>query len=173
MEGNSKICYKCGEDQPLADFPRDKKSKDGFRSTCKNCHRQVCKSYRVEIKKQKEPMETLQMKIRKLALEIANADDETDLIEQAAKLNQLVIEKSTQPRNKFDIDTVPLGERSSMADTIVMSRLPLFINENLHKIINPSLIKIEFKADQNKVFVELPEDVKLTRQQIENFRLSI
>jgi hypothetical protein len=33
----SKRCRKCGEDKPLSDFPKEKRSSDGVTAQCKHC----------------------------------------------------------------------------------------------------------------------------------------
>ena len=42
----SKICSKCGENKPLKDFNKRCRSKDGLRSDCKICRRDIANKYR-------------------------------------------------------------------------------------------------------------------------------
>lgn len=43
-----KICSKCGRELPLENFVKDRWSKDGFKSICKECRREKMKEARVE-----------------------------------------------------------------------------------------------------------------------------
>jgi Recombination endonuclease VII len=37
-DGTRKLCSQCGIEKPLGDFGKNKQSKDGYRSNCKECH---------------------------------------------------------------------------------------------------------------------------------------
>ena len=41
-----KVCYKCGEEKPLADFYKNKNCKDGYRNVCKTCCKEKQNQYR-------------------------------------------------------------------------------------------------------------------------------
>lgn len=41
----TKVCTRCGQEKPLADFIKNNKTKDGRGSQCKACHNIVCKEY--------------------------------------------------------------------------------------------------------------------------------
>jgi len=40
-----KTCSKCEQSKPKSDFFKDKKSKDGLRSSCKACHNAYCRAW--------------------------------------------------------------------------------------------------------------------------------
>lgn len=45
----TKICSKCGRELPVIAFTKDKKKKDGLRSSCKECNRQYYEEHKKEI----------------------------------------------------------------------------------------------------------------------------
>lgn len=45
MEAETKKCAKCGQEKPLTEFYRNKKSSDGLQSYCKNCAKSFMSMY--------------------------------------------------------------------------------------------------------------------------------
>lgn len=45
---NTKKCKKCGRELPLSEFYKHKRTADGHLSTCKECHNQYTKKWRVD-----------------------------------------------------------------------------------------------------------------------------
>lgn len=49
MEENvTKVCSKCGRELPISNFSKNKKSKDGHHSYCKDCHKEYNREYNRE-----------------------------------------------------------------------------------------------------------------------------
>lgn len=46
---NTKVCSKCGKELPLSEFHKDKRSKDGLTSQCKDCVKQYHHEHKEEI----------------------------------------------------------------------------------------------------------------------------
>ena len=40
-EVRTKVCFKCGRELPVSNFSKNKKSKDGHHSYCKDCHKAI------------------------------------------------------------------------------------------------------------------------------------
>ena len=45
----NKICHKCGKEQPIENFVRNKNSKDGYHTQCKACYREYNNRNKVKI----------------------------------------------------------------------------------------------------------------------------
>jgi predicted HTH domain antitoxin len=44
----TKRCYKCGQYRPISDFNKNKKSKDGLQSECRECHAETMRKYHLK-----------------------------------------------------------------------------------------------------------------------------
>lgn len=44
----TKRCYKCGQIKPISDFNKNKKSKDGLQSECRECHAETMRKYHLK-----------------------------------------------------------------------------------------------------------------------------
>jgi hypothetical protein len=169
MSENQKACYRCGELKILDDFPRHKGKKDGYASICKSCDRAACKKFREMAKKVKEedPIQKLKDEFEQVKANLSYED--TDLAKKLETLAHLQTKIANFPMDTFFIPTTIFGEKSSMGDVIIMSRLPLFINQTLKKILMPQQLEISFNTDFSQVRVKLPQDIRFTRAQIDEF----
>jgi|SRR5208282_296944 len=164
MDQNSKACSKCAEVKILDDFPRDKGKKDGRMSMCKVCHAHSAKNYRDVIKKIKheDPVDRMKREFEELKLQITLENYE----EITKKIAELAVQILNTPTSVFSISVTGFGEKSSIADSIVLSRMPLFLNRELKVIINPQEVRVEWASDNSSIKVRLPDQIKLTKPQI-------
>ena len=44
----TKVCTKCGKEKPLSEFHKRKESKDGYKSRCKECIKEIDHEYRLK-----------------------------------------------------------------------------------------------------------------------------
>ena len=57
-EEPTKRCYKCGRHKPLSDFNKNKKSKDGLQSECRECHAETMRRYHLKKAEEIKSMNT-------------------------------------------------------------------------------------------------------------------
>jgi hypothetical protein len=136
--------------------------KDGYSNTCKRCKNERNKVYYTQTKK--TDSEDLRLEFSKVYHQISV--DAEDFDSKLDTLRELYIKIQSIPTSVFSISVAGFGEKSSIADSIVLSRMPLFLNRELKVIVNPQEVKVEWSADSSAVKVHLPEQIKLTKQQI-------
>jgi hypothetical protein len=118
---NIRVCDECREKKILGNFPLNKTSKGGYRNVCKQCRSKAIKSHREMAKKIKEPEKPLQQQIAILCTEIIKMkeDEAPEKVPKVDFLKQLMIDQINKPTNKFFVEVLPFGEKSSMVDSII------------------------------------------------------
>jgi hypothetical protein len=164
----TKICNKCSKIKSLIEFPKNKTGKDGHTNTCLDCNRKRGKVYRNDLKKRAEPEKSLEDQIKILCSDLSKMEDGDIRVSESKRLVDLIIEKNTQPTNIFHINTLGFGEKSSIAEAVTQSKLPLWLINNGFSILSPSEFNI--KSDINHLTIKLPNDKKLTRMQISKLK---
>jgi uncharacterized Zn finger protein (UPF0148 family) len=170
---SSKSCSKCGEEKPLLDFARNKSKKDGYETFCKVCDRNRAMKYRKEVKKKAEedPLQKLRDELKTLGIEISNMDlDDEVWRKKYDRVKEIRASLKNQPVDKFLMDPIEFGEKSSIADSIIASLLPLFISQKFYKIVSPTEFSCEFNDEKTEILVCLPKEIKFSRDQIVEFR---
>jgi hypothetical protein len=168
MEDNSKICSRCGETKVLQNFPSDKTKRGGYSSICKVCLRSRVKSYRTELKKLKEedPLIKLEHEFEELKIRLTLKTDPKEFTHLTSRMHEILLQISTAPTSTFVVQANLFAEKSSMADVIILSKTPLFLNRELKVIINPHDIKIQWSSDNSSLRIQLPDQIKLNKPQI-------
>jgi hypothetical protein len=169
MEENSKACSKCGEIKIFDDFAKNHSMKNGRSNICIDCNKKKAKSYRVMSKAQKEEDPILKLKKeRNQILADLSLDDisQKDFEAKQARLSEIFHLIRNLPTSVFTIPSAIFAEKSSIADSVIQSKLPLFVNKELKQIISPNDIQIQWSKDHSSLRVQLPDSIKLDSTQI-------
>jgi len=168
MEENSKACSKCGEIKILDDFSCDKGKKDGHRNICKVCSKKCYQHYynSAKIQKEEDPIQKLKKEYAQLRSEIDLDLDPKDFEAKHARLSEIFYMIRNLPTSIFTIPSAIFAEKSSIADSVIQSKLPLFVSKELKQIISPNEIRIEWSKDHSSLRVQLPDGIKLDSTQI-------
>jgi hypothetical protein len=163
-----RTCGKCGDCKPLTDFKKDKKGKSGYSRICLDCNKKAFKIYHSIVKEKQKPQKTIEDQIRILCADLAKIPGDAEVHPMLNHLKQLFIDINNQPTNVFRIDTLGFGTKSSIADSITLSKLPLWLINHGFGMISPEDIRIE--SDSNDLLITLLDDKKLIRNQITDLR---
>jgi hypothetical protein len=183
MEELFKNCNSCGERKNLAEFPVHKGYKDGHRGECKVCYnikqRDLRKKDIVDNKVVKEESEfdKLQKDLKNICLSLNKAEIGKDLVENIGN-RILTVNKNAlnPPTNSFLICEKSLKNCGSTEVNIskVRSELDLFLvnKKELMHITYPIALSNSYEMDCS-LRITLPDDVKLTCEEIDEFRRSL
>jgi hypothetical protein len=179
MEDQHKLCNKCGVEKPFEEFPSDKSKKDGKRGECKECYRNYAKNARVARKVDtKKPIAS---DVEKFRLDVKNFAENFDKVEHLdedflksfqEKAKKFYHEAKFPPTNIFKASVSYFSKNNLAveATAIIQSKLSLFLFQK-KKLSNINIVvkKSETYTRDNTLLVELPEEVKLSDGEIEEF----
>ena len=178
MQG--KVCSKCGEEKSIEDFHIDKGKKDGRRNECRSCRKDISKSSRSVKKVEKHEVvpdlseeekfeKQLEEFIKTYKTEYSNKEFLSFVEKKVLKSREGLIHP---PTNKFIVSLHKYSEAGCVLEGMkaLKSQLLLYLH-TVKKISNVDIEVIlgpNFEWDENLI-VLLPEDIKLTKKEINDF----
>jgi len=186
MEEQYKICVECGEEKFLKDFNVDNRARDGRMSKCRNCYNEYIRFSRIAKKRKgsnrpekliSESEEFKNTVVEFLESCYKNKEIDMDFLDNLRGNIIRIHEKiHFPPTNKFKIYSTFTSNDSSFGATcaIIKSKLSLFLALKKNKIDIPIKISkgIEYDMD-HALIVMLPEDLKLTNEEVKEFSKSL
>jgi len=171
-----KCCNVCQVFKPIEKFYKYS-GKQARRKTCIDCFcSQVVtarKNKRSKEQKSTDLQAGLKARLDQILDDLKNLtidENENDLkIEEMRKLRLLLLDG---PVSAFNVDSFQFGTRSSQVETIIQSKLPMFLITRcgINNILNTPDIIMQRSLNQQFVFVKIPAEFGMNRQQLANLQ---
>jgi hypothetical protein len=169
----NKTCTRCGIEKPRSDFPRDRRNKNGLAAACKVCEHSRLKKAREHAKFKDEPVKIWTRECNELCeqIKMPNKLPPTEFNGILRKIHDLYNKINDVETSIFDVELSIFGDQMSIAETIIRSKLQLFLIQN--KEFFATNDHISMHRSDTKISVRIPDEVSFSQKTIEEFKSTL
>jgi hypothetical protein len=169
----NKTCSRCGIEKLRSDFSRDRRNKSGYANFCKECDKLRSRKTREHTKFKDEPAKIWTKEYVDLHLQIQDPSkcNNTEFEEILRKMRDLRNKINDVETSIFDVELSMFGDQMSIAETIIRSKLQLFLIQN--KEFFATNDHISMHRSETKISIRIPNEVGFSQKTIEEFRSTL